>query len=70
MAKLKEMEAMRYKAYERSLLHHPDYSSVAFASNDLTTVLEFCNDWREDLTFVIVDTKTGESRQWYDWEEF
>ena len=44
MVTLKEMEAMRYKAYERSLLHHPDYSSVAFASNDLTTVLEFCND--------------------------
>lgn len=70
MVTLKEMEAMRYKAYERSLLQQPDYSSVAFASNDLTTVLEFCDDWREDLTFVIVDTKTGESRDWYDWEEF
>lgn len=70
MVTLKEMEPMRYKAYERSLLNRPDYSSVAFASNDLTTVLEFCNVWREDLMFVIVDTKTGESRQWYDWEEF
>lgn len=60
---------MRYKAYERSLLNHPDYSSVAFASNDLNLVLEFCNDWREDLTFVIVDTATGETREWYDWEE-
>ena len=61
---------MRYKAYERGFMQHPDYSSVAFASNNLTTVLEFCDDWREDLTFVIVDTKTGESREWYDWEEF
>lgn len=69
MVTLKEMEAMRYKAYERSLLNHPDHSSVAFASNDLTTVLDFCNDWREGLTFVIVDTATGESREWYDWEE-
>lgn len=47
MVTVKEMEAMRYKAYERSLLQHPDYSSVAFASNDLTTVLEFCDDWEE-----------------------
>lgn len=60
---------MRYKAYERSLLHHPDYASVACESDTLSDVLEFCNDWREDLTFVIVDTATGESREWYDWEE-
>lgn len=59
---------MRYKAYERALLNRPDYSSVAFASNDLTLVLEFCNDWRDDLTFVIFDTTTGETREWYDWE--
>ena len=69
MVTLKEMEAMRYKAYERSLLHHPDYSSVAFASNDLTTVLEFCEAWRDDLCFVILDTATSEVRDWCDWDE-
>lgn len=59
---------MRYKAYERSLLHSPDYSSVFCESDNLREVIDECEIWGEDLSFTIVDTVTGEKRQWFEWE--
>lgn len=60
---------MRYEIYERPLMRQPDYTCMAFESDSIALAIAFCEAWRDDLTFVIVDTKTGESRQWYDWED-
>lgn len=59
---------MRYKAYERSLLASPDYTSVFAESDNLADVIAECEVWGEDLSFTIVDTVTGEKRQWFEWE--
>ena len=60
---------MRYKACERSLLASPDYSSVFCESDNLSEVIAECEIWGEDLSFTVVDTVTGEKRQWFEWED-
>lgn len=60
---------MRYEIYERPLMLQPDYTRMAFESDSIDLAIAFCEAWRDDLCFVILDTATSEVRDWRDWEE-
>lgn len=59
---------MRYEIYERPLMRQPDYACMAFESDSIALAIAFCEAWRDDLCFVILDTATSEVRDWRDWE--
>lgn len=63
---------MRYRVYERSLLHSfksaVDSGSV-FETDNLADALAFCDLWADDLAFVIGDCETGRLADWYEFEE-
>lgn len=61
---------MRYEVYERSLLESADHATgrkpcATFAT--LEEAYSLCETWGDELSFVIRDALTGDTRDWWRW---